>query len=122
MSESILSTVKSLLGLGSDYTPFDEELLVHINSSIMALEQLGACKTPNFMVTSDADIWTDLLLPNVNLAAAKSYVFLQVKQIFDPPATSFALEAIKRQLDMYEWRLQVQADPNFVEPTVDTQL
>jgi hypothetical protein len=120
MDDSILDTVKRLLGIEPDNTPFDAELIVHINSAIMALEQLGVCKTPNFEVTSTADIWSEFLLDGVNLQAAKHYVYLQIKQVFDPPATSFALDAIKRQLDMYEWRLMVQADPTFVDPTVTT--
>ena len=116
MGDSILESIKTQLGLDADYTPFDAELIVHINSAIMTLEQLGVCKTPGFFIGSAIDIWSDLLKSDVNLAATKTYLYLQIKQVFDPPSTSFALDALKRQAEQYEWRLMVQADPNYVEP------
>jgi len=120
MDETILGSVKRMLGIQSDYTPFDMELVMHINSVLMILEQLSVGE-PGFSITlepteSDSTVyvstetWKDYLGSDlVNLQAVKSYVFTKVKLLFDPSASSTLLESYKKLADELEFRLSTQA-------------
>ena len=110
MDDSILDSIKKLLGFDPDYTAFDTDIMIHINSVIMGLEQLGV-GNDNYQISSKDDTWGNYLAgTNINLEAVKSFIYLKVRLIFDPPATSFTIEAYQKQIAEYEWRLTIQAE------------
>lgn len=116
MSDSILATIKKMLGLDEAYTPFDTEILVHINSAFMTLCQMGIGPKSGYNVTDYDQTWSDFLINPVMLGAVKTWVYLQVKMLFDPPANSFVMDAYKTQADQILWRLNVQAESVEVMP------
>ena len=110
MDDSILDSIKKLLGFDPDYTVFDTDIMIHIYSTIMGLELLGVGNN-NYQISSKDDTWGNYLAgTNINLEAVKSYIYLKVRLIFDPPATSFTIEAYQKQIAEYEWRLFLQAE------------
>lgn len=111
MDENILDSIKILLGIQPDDFNFDAEILMHINSVFMILHQLGVGPTTAFRITSNSEDWSDFLTTSVDLEAVKSYIFLKVRLLFDPPQNSFLVGAIEKQISEFEWRLQVQAEP-----------
>lgn len=108
--ESILTSTKKMLGIQEDYTHFDPELITHINSVFMRLYQLGVGPSLPFIVVDEDDTWNDFLEDKTNLEAVKSYMYLKVRLLFDPPATSFVLENFQKMIDEYEWALNVGAE------------
>lgn len=109
MSNSILQSTKKNLGLAENYTVFDEDVIMHINSVFSTLNQLGIGPLEGFAITDDTSVWEDFLT-DVRLNSVKSYVYLRVKLLFDPPTTSFVLEALKEQIKELEWRMHVYRD------------
>lgn len=110
--ESILNSVKKLLGLESDYTPFDTDLIMHINSVIMVLRQMGVGPLSGYSITGPEETWADYLgADEPLLEAVKSYIYLKVRTVFDPPSNSYVMDAIQKQISEYEWRLNVEVDP-----------
>lgn len=111
MEESILTSIKKLLGIAEEYTHFDTDILIHINTAIMTLNQLGVgIDEEGFRVTSDADSWSDFIDDDDYLDEVKTYVYLKVKLVFDPPLSGAVMEAMKESIREYEWRLNVKAD------------
>ena len=110
MEYSILNTIKKMLGLDANYTAFDTDIIVHINSALMTLTQLGVGSPLGFSITSSLATWQDFIGTATDLEAIKSFVYLKTRLAFDPPATSFVLEAIKAMISEYEWRINVQVD------------
>ena len=108
--DSILISIKKLLGIGQDQDSFDQDIIMHINTVFMILMQLGVGPKNGFKITSDAEIWSDFLPEGMPLEAVKSYMFLRVRQLFDPPTSSSVAEAANRQIEMLEWRLNVEVD------------
>lgn len=108
--ESILTSIKKLLGIAEDYEHFDNDIIIHINSVFMTLNQLGIGPEKPAMITSSLDTWNSVLGDTVNIQAVKTYIYLKVRMIFDPPTSSFVLEAMNRQANELEWRLNVQAE------------
>ncbi len=112
MDESILNSVKKLLGgLVPEYTAFDDQIIMHINSVFQILYQLGVGPSVPFVIEDDTAIWTDFTDDMPTLSMVKSYVGLKVQQMFDPPQSGAVAEAAKRMIDELEWRLNVQVDP-----------
>ena len=111
--ESILTSIKKLLGIDESYDHFDVDLIIHINSVLMILNQLGVGPTEGFAIKDSSATWGDFLPDStkVKLEAAKTYVFLKVKLMFDPPTSSSVMEAYNRQISELEWRLNVAVDP-----------
>lgn len=110
MTNNILSSVKKNLGLPEDYTAFDADVIMHINSVFNILHQLGVGPDQGFQITGNAELWTAFTEDNVMLNLVKSYTYLRVRLLFDPPATSFHLEAIKEQIREFEWRINVKRE------------
>lgn len=110
MSDSILQTIKKMLGLDESYTPFDQDIIVFINSALMTLHQLGIGPTTGFFIKDYSSKWSDLLIDEVNLNGVQQYVYLKVKLAFDPPGNSFVMEAFTQQVKELEWRLNVQSE------------
>lgn len=102
---SILDSTKKALGIGFDYDVFDPDIIMHINSVFSTLNQLGIGPEEGFMIESDQETWDSFLGVDLRLNSVKSYVFLKVRLLFDPPANSFAIAAVEKQAQEYEWRL-----------------
>lgn len=112
MEESILKTTKKILGLAPDYTAFDLDVVTHINSVFSTLQQLGVGPEEGFFIEGESELWPTFISDDpVILNAVKSYMYLRVRLLFDPPPNSFALTSCQEQINQLEWRLQVMADP-----------
>lgn len=111
--ESILVSIKKMLGVFQDGDVYDVDLIFHINTMLMTLFQLGAFSRP-FSITGPEETWDELLEGDpYKLEAVKSFVYLKVKLIFDPPSNSFVIEAYERQIAELEWRITQQAEGGF---------
>ena len=106
MEESILKSTKKSLGLDAAYTPFDLDILICINSALGTLSQIGVLPDAGFSVADATDTWSELNLSMPMLGMVKSYIYVKVRVLFDPPATSFLLSAYQEQSKEYEWRLK----------------
>jgi hypothetical protein len=109
--ESILTSIKKLLGIAKDYTQFDNDIIIHINSVFTTLTQLGVGPSTGFYIEDDTAEWTDFI-PDLNvMQAVKTYIYLKVRILFDPNSLGSAtLAAYERQIQEYEWRLNVIAE------------
>jgi hypothetical protein len=107
MEESILTSTKKILGLAEDYVAFDLDVITHINAAFSILAQLGVGPQEGFSIEDDAVLWTDYNVPGDQLHLVKTYVYLKVRILFDPPATSYLIQAATDQIKEYEWRLNV---------------
>jgi hypothetical protein len=110
--DSILTSIKKLLGIAEEYTHFDEDLIMHINSVFLILRQLGIGPAEGFTIEDDVAVWTDFVKPEEGLDAVKSYMYLKVRLLFDPPDKSSVTEATKNMINELEWRLNLQAESN----------
>ena len=108
--DSVLNSIKKMLGLTEDYVAFDTDIIMHINSAFFALKQLGIGPVGGFRIADQADSWTMLLSSAEDLEGVKTYVYFKVRLAFDPPSTAFVLASIERQIAELEWRLNVQAE------------
>lgn len=109
MDDSILNTVKKMLGLEADYTAFDTDIIVFINSALMVLNQLGVGQS--LRITGSTETWASFLDGQENLSSVKDLVYLRVRRVFDPPSSSSVLGSIDSQISELEWRLNVFSDP-----------
>ena len=110
MNDSILNGIKKCLGIAADYTAFDTDIIIHINSVFRVLNQLGVGSN-SFRLTSATDKWSDFLGNGNGLDDVKTYTYLRVRMIFDPPTNSFLVTSMKEMCQELEWRLNVQVDP-----------
>lgn len=110
MEQSILKSVKKLLGIGDDDDSFDLDVLMHINTVFSNLTQLGIGPPEGFAIEDDSKEWKEFLQDDVKQSAAKSYVYLRVRMLFDPPASSFAIVAFEKQIEELGWRLNVDRE------------
>lgn len=109
--ESILTSIKKMLGIAEEYTHFDADLIMHINSVFAILTQIGVGPAEGFSIEDDTDVWTDFIQDNKRLESVKSYTYMKVKLLFDPPLSSSVIESMNRIISELEWRIQVAADP-----------
>lgn len=105
MNPSILLSTKVVLGLDEGYDAFDADITTFINSALSILDQLGVGVDGGFFILGEDEIWDDLNLPANQLNLVKTYIFLKVRMLFDPPTTSFTIAAYEKQLEEYEFRL-----------------
>lgn len=112
--ESILNSVKSHIGISEEETHFDSDIIIHINSVFSILRQMGVGPEKTFSITDEKQIWNDFL-DDDDFNEVKTYMYLKVKMIFDPPSSSSVMDAIKRQIDELEWRLTVSASNKAME-------
>lgn len=111
MTESILTSIKKLLGIDEDYTHFDADLIMHINSVFSILTQLGVGPPEGFFITGKSEKWDNFIIKDSNnFSLVKSYIHLKVKLLFDPPLGSAVIESINKQISEFEWRLNVAAE------------
>lgn len=108
--ESILDSIKVLLGSNKEDTHFDPEIAIHINSAIMTLTQLGVGPVEGFSIQDKIKTWSDFLGDRTDLEAIKSYIYLKVRLVFDTPTSSFVIAAYEKQIAEFEWRLNVQQE------------
>jgi len=102
-----LTDVKKVLGIDDTYTAFDVDIMLHINTIFSVLEQLGLGPEGGYMISSKDDTWDAFLGTDLRLNSVKTYMYLRVRLLFDPPATSYAMAAMKEQYEELEWRLNV---------------
>lgn len=114
MNDSILTSIKKLLGLEAEYDVYDLDIIVHINTAFLVLQQLGVGPEEGFRIENASDVWSDFI-DDINnpeamttLSGVKTFVYLKVKNVFDPPASSIAAEAYKSMLNEVEWRLKLE--------------
>lgn len=108
---SILDSIKQMLGISLEDTSFDKELIMHINGALTVLTQLGVGPVEGFSITGKDQNWEDLLGERKDLNFVMTDVFLRVRLIFDPPANSFLVASIDRQIKEYDWRIESWHDP-----------
>lgn len=114
MEQSILKGTKKILGIDADYTAFDHDIITHINSAFSTLNQLGVGPPAQFFIEDDEPEWSDFFVTDESiLNLVRSYVYLKVRLIFDPPATSYAIGALKEQIQEFEWRLSTAREDEY---------
>lgn len=107
--ESILTSVKQLLGIMEDYEHYDRDIIIHINSVFMILRQLGVGPEDGFTISDKSTTW-DEFIPTKMIEAVKTYTYLKVKLIFDPPMNSIVTESFNRQITELECRLNLEME------------
>lgn len=108
--DSILTSIKKLLGISEEYEHFDPDIIMHINSVFMILTQLGVGPPEGFAIEDETSLWTDFIPETPKLEAVKTYIHLKVKLLFDPPLSSAVIESTNRILSELEWRLNVAVE------------
>lgn len=119
--ESILISIKQLLGIDEAETHFDMDVIIHINSVFSKLKQLGVGPEEKFSIVDDKPVWSDFTGEDGDYDEVKTYTYLKVKLIFDPPTNSNMLKAMKEEADELEWRLNVTASNKAMEGTEDDE-
>ena len=105
---SILNSTKKFLGISSEYTQFDADIIMHINSVLMILNQIGVGK--NIIIKDDTTVW-DEFEPDIDeKPLVKSYVYMKVRTMFDPPTSGQVSESLQRAIAEAEWRLSISND------------
>lgn len=107
---SILISIKKLLGIDKDYVQFDQDIIININSALMSLMQLGVGPQSGFKINGEEETWNDFIGERIDLESVKTYIYLKVRLTFDPPQSSYLIENIKEQLKEIEWRLNFQVE------------
>lgn len=108
--DSILNTVKSIIGITPDYECFDDALIVHTNTVLAELTMMGVGDPKGFIIEDQYATWSDYTRDKSLLVMVKSYVPLKVKMLFDPPTSSPIENAINANLSELEWRINDYAD------------
>lgn len=121
IEDAIRFTLRNMLGIHESQHYFDMTITQHANSAIMTLDQLGVPLKPGFTLYSDDQFWEDLLVDPSQFHAVKTYIYLYVRLMFDPPTASL-LTALKEQLKELEWRLNVQAETLHLKNSVRTNV
>lgn len=110
MEQSILKTIKKMIGPSIDYGEYDIDLITHINSTLSILTGLGIGPEEGFVITDDSAVWTDLLGDSKKLEMVKSYVYMKAKLIFDPPPSSAVIASFEKLIAEFEWRANITAE------------
>lgn len=123
MTDSILDSTKKTLNLASDYTAFDQDIILHINSVFSTLNQLGVGPAAGFMIADKVPVWSDFLEGDPRLNNVKTYMYLRVRMLFDPPTLGYLIDAMKAQITELEWRINVQRESiAWVDPNPATEV
>jgi hypothetical protein len=110
MTDSILDSTKRTLNLAPDYTPFDETVILYINAVFSTLNQLGIGPDAGFMIQDNTALWSSYLEGDLRLNNVKAYMYLRVRLLFDPPTTSYHVDALNAQVEELAWRINVQRE------------
>lgn len=107
--ETILNTIKKLLGIQQEYEYFDEDIMIHINTAFATLNQLGVGPAEGFYMDDKTALWDDYIT-SINMQMIKSYIYLKVRILFDPPTSSVLMDSMNRSIAEMEWRLFLEGD------------
>ena len=121
MEESILTSIKKLLGIAEEYTQFDTDLIIHINTVLSVLGQIGVGSENRQSIIDKNATWESVIGTESKLDMVKSYVYLKVKLLFDPPQSSAVMDAINRNIGELEWRISVETDPEIPNDTAGNE-
>jgi len=99
------------LGIGESDISFDPDIIMHINTVFFILDQLGVNSGSNFSIEDKESLWNEYLTPDQSLAIIKTYMYLKVRLIFDPPLSASLVEVMKAQITEYEFRIMIYVDP-----------
>lgn len=119
--DSILDSIKKLLGLSPEDDSFDVDVILHINTALSVLTQIGMGPASGFSIADNTTTWNEYVQGDARLNLIKTYVYMKVKQAFDPPTSGTANDALKRQIDEYESRISYLVDPGDAESTEEIQ-
>ena len=108
--ESILTSIKKLLGISEEYEHFDADIIMHINSAFMVLNQIGVGPEKCYFIEDKLNTWSEFLEDPTDLQMVKSYMHMKVKLLFDPPASSAVMESMKQMINEFEFRLNIAVD------------
>lgn len=108
--ESILTSIKKLLGIIEECEDFDPDIIMHINSVFPTLAQIGIGPSEGFRIEDKSTTWDEFIPDDPNYESVKSYMHLRVKLLFDPPLSSVVIESMNRMISEFEWRLNVTAE------------
>lgn len=108
--DSILTSIKKLLGIAEDYTDFDIDIIIYINSALSILNQLGVGPAEGFTIRDASTTWDQYISDRSKIEYVKTYVYMKVRLIFDPPGSSALVTAMQEQVKELEFRLNVAAD------------
>lgn len=109
-NDSILTSIKKLMGLTEEYDAFDQDILILINSVLFELEQIGVKAKDGFVLSDKTAVWSDYSDDDRLLNALKPYIYMKTKLTFDPPTSSGALDSMNRIIDRFEWRINLYSD------------
>lgn len=109
--DSILTSIKKMLGIDADYSPFDMDIIMHINAVFVVLRQLGAGPEEGFSIAGNTETWSNYSTDTILLNIVRPYIYLKVRLAFDPPQASSAVESTKEMIAELEWRINVHVDP-----------
>jgi hypothetical protein len=114
--DSILTSIKKLLGITEDYEHFDTDIIMHINSVFMILTQLGVGPSEGFFIADKEAKWSDFIDEESQtlMMGVRTYIYLRVKLLFDPPQSGIVTDMMSKQADEFEWRLKVMAEPTYI--------
>jgi hypothetical protein len=121
VEESILISTKKILGIGQNYTQFDMDVITHINSVFSIANQLGVGPTDMFVIEDEKALWSEFDVPSNQLNLVRTWLFLRVRMLFDPPTTSFLIEATNNQILEYETRLSYMRESTIPVPPTMTE-
>lgn len=107
--ESILDSIKKLLGIQPEYRAFDEDLIIHINTVFIILNQLNIGPEEGFMIVDGSESWDDFV-KGINETMVKTYIYLKVRLMFDPPTSGVLVESMNSMISELEWRLYLEGD------------
>lgn len=123
VSESILNNVKKVCGIAADYKAFDEDLVMHINSELSVLNQVGVGPAEGLAIVDEMDQWVSLLEGEARLNMVKSYIYLKMRLLFDPPQTPPLITALEKQADMFLWRIrEFREEQTWVPPATSSTI
>lgn len=109
--ESILTSIKKLLGIDEAYDHFDPEIIMHINTALMELTQMGVGPPEGFRIESESSTWSEFISEDdLRFEGVKTYIYLSVRLVFDPPSQSAVIDSIKQTMSRLEWRLNIAAE------------
>lgn len=114
MSDSILTSTKKILGVDEAYTAFDVDIITHINTVFSTLAQIGIGPAAGYMILDAEPTWDDFLLGDERLNSVKTYMYLRVRMMFDPPTSSYLINALNEQVKELEWRLSTLRETELV--------
>ena len=112
--DSILDSIKKLLGLSADYDNFDADIAMHINGCFIELQQLGVGPAEGFVIFNNEATWNDFDQNTLLLNAIKPYIYLKVRLIFDPPSSASVIASFEKMIDKIEWRINMIHEQSIV--------